>query len=87
MVEKNSSVTPFSFDPKITIVEEMKDVELLDVNELVGSLITYESRRFSPKAKSIALKTTKKEKEAVHEESSDDESSDFELIALLTRNF
>jgi hypothetical protein len=33
------------------------------------------------------LKTSKKEKEVVHEESSDDESSDSEPITMLTRNF
>ncbi|XP_059451074.1 uncharacterized protein LOC132181859 [Corylus avellana] len=73
--------------PEITAVEESKDVELLEVDELIGSLITYESMRFSPKAKSIALKTTKKENKVVHEESSDDESFDFEPIAMLTWNF
>jgi hypothetical protein len=58
-------------------VEESKDVD-----ELVDSLITYESKRFSPKAMSIALKTNKKEKEVVHEESSDDESSNQKLMEV-----
>lgn len=68
-------------------VEESKDAELLDVDGLVGSLITYESRRFSHKAKIIAPKTTKNETKVVFKESCDDESSNFEPIAMLTRNF
>jgi hypothetical protein len=75
------------FDPKITAVEESKDVELLDLDKLLGSLIIYESKKFSSKANNIALKTSKKEKETVHEESSDDESSNSKPIAMLTRNF
>ena len=82
VVEKILRSLPPRFDPKIVVVEESKDVD-----ELVGSLITYESRRFSPKEKSIALKTSEKEKEIIHEESSDDESFDSESIATLTRNF
>lgn len=49
-------------------------MENLDVDELVGLLITYESRRFKPKAKSIALKYFKKQ--ILNEELSDDELSE-----------
>jgi hypothetical protein len=86
MVEKILRSLPSPFDPKITTVEESKDVESMDVDELVGSLITYESKRFCPKAEGIALKTTKKENEVFHEEPIDDESLDSDPIAMLTRN-
>ena len=78
---------PPRLDPKITAFEESEDVERLDVDKLVGFLITYESKKFSSKARTIVLKTSKKEKEVVHEESSDDESSDSKPIAMITRNF
>ncbi|XP_059451028.1 uncharacterized protein LOC132181814 [Corylus avellana] len=87
VVEKILQSLPPHFEPKIIAVEESKDVELLDVDELVGSLTTYESMRFSSKAKCIALKTSKKEKKVVHEESSVDKSSDSKPIAMLTKNF
>jgi hypothetical protein len=87
VVEKILRSRPPCFGPKVIVAEESKDIELLDVDELVGSLITYESRRFSPKAKSIALKTSRMEKEVVHEKSRDDECFNSEPITLLTRNF
>ena len=87
VVEKILRSLPPHFDPKIIVVEESNDVKLLDVDELVGSLITYKCRRFSPKDKRIARKTTKKEKEVVHEKSIDDESFDSKPITMLTRNF
>lgn len=49
-------------------------MENLDVDELVGLLITYESRRFKTKAKSIALKYFKKQ--ILNEELSDAELSE-----------
>ena len=87
VVEKIIRSLPPRFDPKITTVEESKDVELLDVNELVESLITYETRRSSFEVKNIDLKTTKKEKEVVYKEPSEEESSDSKSIAMLTTDF
>ena len=72
MIDKIFRSLPLCFDLKVTTVEESKDVKLLDIDELV---------------KSIALKTTKNEKEMVCEESSEEESSNSEPIAMLIRNF
>jgi hypothetical protein len=87
MVEKILCSLPSRFDPKVTIVDEIKDSELLGVDDLVGSLITYEWRIFHSEGKNLALKLSKKEKEVIVEEFSDEESFDSKPTTILTRNF
>lgn len=76
---------PQHFDSKVTAIEESKDLNSLRVDDLIGSMITYESRRFQPRKKNLALRSSKKDKEVVVE-SSDEESSESEVMSLLTRN-
>lgn len=51
----------------------------------VGSLHTYESRFSRPK-KNLAL-TSSKDRKVVGVESSEEDSSDFEVMSMLTRKF
>jgi hypothetical protein len=50
---------PKRFRIKVTTIEESKDLDNMKIEELVGSLLTYElSLPLVKKAKSIALKAT-----------------------------
>ncbi|RVX20532.1 hypothetical protein CK203_002544 [Vitis vinifera] len=63
---------PERFRAKVTAIEESKDVDSLKIDELVGSLQTFEMTLVSPrKAKGIALKSIKEE--SLSSESEDDE--------------
>jgi hypothetical protein len=79
---RNSMV---SFRIKVTTVEESKDLEEMKIEELVGSLQTYEL--FLPlvkKLKIIALKASKKKVEASSEDASEEEEK---VMAMLAKNF
>jgi hypothetical protein len=52
----------------------------------VGSLHTYDSRFSQPK-KNLALTSSKKDKKVVGVESSEEDSSDSEVMSMLTRKF
>ncbi|KAH9792467.1 hypothetical protein KPL71_004134 [Citrus sinensis] len=76
---------PKEWRPKRTAIEEAKDLNTLPLDDLIGSLISYEEdlaaeRGHGEKKKSIALKTSKYE--------SDEESEpDDEELAMLARRF
>ena len=62
VVRKILRSLPERFRAKVTAIEESKDVESLKIDELVGSLQTFEMTLVSPrKAKEIALKAIKEE--------------------------
>jgi len=73
------------FRIKVTTIEESKNLEEMKIEELVGSLQTYElSLPLAKKVKTIALKASKKKVEV----SSGDDSEDVEkAVALLVKNF
>ena len=74
-----------SFRAKVTAIEESKDVDDIKVQELVGSLQTYElSLPNQRKNKSFALKTVN-EKMDVHDFSDDDAVE--KDVAYLAKNF
>nr|CAN70330.1 hypothetical protein VITISV_027936 [Vitis vinifera] len=79
VVRKILRSLPERFRAKVTAIEESKDVESLKIDELVGSLQTFEMTLVSPrKAKEIALKAIKEE--SLSSESEDDEKmSEVEL--------
>ncbi|RVW95135.1 hypothetical protein CK203_025493 [Vitis vinifera] len=74
---------------KVTAIQEAKDLTKLPMEELLGSLMTYEisltkqlQESEEKKKKSIALKATTKEEEDVEEEKPSEEDDD---LALITR--
>ncbi|KAL6333222.1 hypothetical protein AAG906_028405 [Vitis piasezkii] len=73
---------------KVTAIQEAKDLTKLPMEELLGSLMTYEisltkqlQESEDKKKKSIALKATTKEEEDVEEEKPSEEDD----LALITR--
>ena len=76
---------PESFCAKVTAIEESKDLDDIKVQELIGSLQTYElSLPSQRKSKSPALKTINERVEA--HDSSDEDVVDIE-VAYLVKNF
>ena len=76
---------PESFRAKVTAIEESKDLDDIKVQELVGSLQTYElSLPTQRKSKSLALKTIN---ERVEAHNSSDEDVVEKDVAYLQKNF
>jgi len=75
---------PESFRIKVTTIEESKDLEEMKIEELVGSLQTYELS-FPPvkKMKTIALKASKKKVKISSEEDSKDEEKAVVMLAKI----
>ena len=74
-----------SFRAKITVIEESKDLNDIKVQELIGSLQTYElSLPSQRKSKSYALKTINERVDA-HDSSDEDEVN--KDVAYLVKNF
>ena len=85
IVRKTLRSLPESFRAKVTVIEESKDLDDIKVQELIGSLQTYElSLPTQRKSKSLALKTINKRLE-VHD-SSDEDMVDKD-VAYLVKNF
>ena len=71
------------FRPKVTVITESKDVDSISIDELVGSLQSYElDLPKTNKSKSMAFKSV----DNVDENEFDDELSSTE-IAYLAKNF
>ncbi|KAH9679895.1 hypothetical protein KPL71_026330 [Citrus sinensis] len=84
-VKKIIMSLPKEWRQKKTTIEKAKDLNTLPIDDLIGSLISYEEdlaaeKRHEEKKKSIALKASKRE--------SDEESEmDDEELAMLARRF
>jgi RNA-binding protein YhbY len=76
---------PERFRIKVTTIEESKDLREMKIEELVGSLQTYELP-LPPvkKLKTIALKASKKKVETSFEDDSEEEEK---AMAMLAKNF
>ena len=76
---------PERFHAKITVIEELKDIDKIPLTELVGNLQTYELGLTrigkSSKSKSMTLKAKKSDTD----EFSDDEN--FKMKSYITRQF
>ena len=76
---------PESFHAKVTAIEESKDLDDIKVQELIGSLQTYElSLPNQRKSKSLALKTVNERVDVY--DSSDDDAVEKD-VAYLAKNF
>ena len=76
---------PESFRAKVTAIEESNDLDDIKVQELIGSLQTYEmSLPNQRKKKSLALKTINQKVEV--NDSSDEDMVDKD-VAYLVKNF
>jgi hypothetical protein len=85
LIRKILRSLPKRFRIKVTTIEESKDLESMKIEELVGSLQTYEySLPPVKKAKAIALKASKKKAKVLYEEDSDNEE---DAVAMLAKNF
>jgi hypothetical protein len=85
LIRKILSSLPERFRIKVTTIEESKDLEEMKIEELVGSLQTYElSLPPVKKLKTIALKASKKKVETSSEDDSEDEEK---AVAMLAKNF
>lgn len=84
IVRKVLRSLPERFRPKVTAIEESKDLDNIKIEELVGSLQTYELTLAQPKKqKSIALNTCTKE----GSDSSDGEPLKGEEVAYFVKKF
>ncbi|KAA0034930.1 putative gag-pol polyprotein [Cucumis melo var. makuwa] len=88
IVRKVLRSLPRKFDMKITDIEEAQDITTLKLDELFGSLLTFEMttlNRESKKVKGIVFKSACEQKSTVNQ--SDNEFNQDESIALLTKQF
>ncbi|KAA0037652.1 gag-proteinase polyprotein [Cucumis melo var. makuwa] len=79
---------PRKFDMKVTAIEEGQDITTLKLDELFGSLLTFEmtiSDRESKKGKGITFKSVYDQENTVNQ--SGNEANQDESIALLTKQF
>ena len=85
IVRKILQSLPESFRAKVTVIEESKDLDDIKVQELIGSLQTYElSLPSQRKSKSLTLKTIN---ERIESHDSSDEDVVDKDVAYLMKNF
>jgi hypothetical protein len=85
LIRKILRSLPKRFRIKVTTIEESKDLEEMKIEELVGSLQTYELSLPPVKMlKTISLKASKKKVEASFEDDFEDEEK---VLAMFSKNF
>jgi len=88
LIRKILRSLPERFRIKVTTIEERKDLEEMKIEELVGSLQTYEySLPPVRKGKTIALKASKASKKKSIVSSDEDSDFDEDAVAMLAKNF
>jgi hypothetical protein len=88
LIQKILRSLPERFKIKVTTIEESKDLEEMKIEELVGSLQTYEySLPPVRKAKTVALKVSKASKKKTRVSSDEDSDIDEDAVAMLAKNF
>src|SRR5262249_55954778 len=87
VVRKILRCLPHSWSPKVTAIEEAKDLDTLKLDELMGSLMTHEITRKEKeepkKKKELALVTTSSTSTSDSDKTEEDDNE----IALLSRQF
>jgi len=85
LINKILRSLPERFRIKVTTIKESKDLEEMKIEELVGSLQTYElSLPLVKRLKTIAMKASKKKVEVSFGDDSEDEEK---AVAMLAKNF
>jgi hypothetical protein len=85
LIKKILRSLPELFRIKVTTIKERKDLDDMKIEELMGSLQTYEfSLAPIKKAKTIALKAAKKKSRVSFDEDTNDQE---DAIAMLAKNF
>jgi hypothetical protein len=88
LIRKILRSLPEHFSIKVTTIEESKDLEEMKIEELVGSLQTYEySLPPVRKAKTISLKASKASKKKSIVSSDEDSNIDEDTVAMLAKNY
>jgi hypothetical protein len=88
LIRKILRSLPERFKIKVTTIEESKDLEEMKIEELVGSLQTYEySLTPVRKAKTISLKASKASKKKSVVSSDKDSDVDEDAVTMLAKNF
>jgi len=88
LIRKILKSLPEHFKIKVTTIEESKDQEEMKIEELIGSLQTYEySLPLIRKAKIIALKASKASKKKFKVSFDEDSDIDEDAVAMLAKNF
>ncbi|CAL2226660.1 unnamed protein product [Prunus armeniaca] len=83
VVKKILRSLPQRFQPKITAIEEIRDLNTLKVQELIGSIQTYEMKHLPlKKSKNVAFKVVNEEDDGHSNEDCSDEE-----LTILTRRF
>ncbi|VVA28498.1 PREDICTED: zf-CCHC domain-containing, partial [Prunus dulcis] len=83
VVKKILRSLPQRFQPKITAIEEIRDLNTLKVQELIGSIQTYEMKHLAPKkSENVAFKVVNEEDDGHSNEDCSDEE-----LTILTRRF
>ncbi|CAL9017139.1 unnamed protein product, partial [Prunus brigantina] len=83
VVKKILRSLPQRFQPKITAIEEIRDLNTLKVQELIGFIQTYEMKHLAPKkSKNVAFKVVNEEDDGHSNEDCSDEE-----LTILTRRF
>ncbi|MBE2321302.1 hypothetical protein DVA67_035630, partial [Solirubrobacter sp. CPCC 204708] len=99
VVSKILLALPPSWSPKITAIQEAKDIEEIDIDELLGSLITHETAMKKEKEaiqnekdnaqvkRTLALKSSILEDNVGDDFTNNDDDDDDDDVALITRQF
>jgi len=83
IVQKVLRSLPYKFDSKVSVIEEMKDLDTLKMDELHGILIAYEMRKGCPSSKGAAFKASKSKKGKEWNTNSDNSNVESELVQFV----
>ncbi|XP_070007642.1 structural maintenance of chromosomes protein 3-like [Nicotiana sylvestris] len=83
LVSKVLSVLPSSWESKVNVITEAKDLQTLTMDELIGNLKTYEMKR----KKDSKRREPKKEKNLVLKDENNDLSEEESDMSYLTKRF
>lgn len=85
LVRKILRSLPTVWNPKVTAIEEAKDLSKLSIDELIGSLMTYELNQKrgeeEKRKKSLALRASPEESDSSEDETPEDSNEELAMIS------